>query len=140
MSPKTFYIVSDAAHTPRCAAKFYHPTENIEEAPQFPNVTPWTLSSSRVRTFRLFREVKIVSEPLPRLYLRHSETRLAVRERRKEEEAPEHDKQNDASGDPATQLAGGGHALTDRTRSSSAVTFNSRRFGVQRFDAEDEFD
>jgi len=94
--------------------------------------------SSPKRLRQLFGEVQIVSEPFPRLHLRHIETGRAVGEGRKEEETPESCGEDDAGGDPAAHLAGSGHALADRSRLRAAVALDGRRLNIHRLDAEDE--
>ena len=88
----------------------------------------------------LFRKVQIIPKPLPRLYLRHIQSRTTIRKRRKEKEAPRHRRQNDTRSDPAAHLASRRHAFANRAGSSAAVTLDSRRFRFHGLDAEDEFD
>jgi hypothetical protein len=85
--------------------------------------------------------VQIVSEPLPRVDLRDSKTRCTVRKRRKEQEAPKHQREDNTRSDPATHLAGRSNALPHRARKSPAMTLNSRRaFRILGLNAEDELD
>lgn len=84
--------------------------------------------------------MQIISKPLPRLDLRNLESRATVRKRRKEKEAPSCSSENDSCSDPATHLAGGGHALADRAGARPAVTLDGGGLGFHGLDAEDEFD
>jgi len=55
--------------------------------------------------------MQVVVEPLPRLHLRHAESRSTVSERRKEEETPDQSCDNDARGGPCSQERLASHAL-----------------------------
>jgi hypothetical protein len=87
--------------------------------------------------------MQVVAKPFPGLDLFDCETWLAICERREEEEAPESGSKNDASGNPASKLAGSGDTLANRARAGSTVTLLGRSpwgLRVLGFDAEDKLD
>lgn len=57
--------------------------------------------------------MQVVVQPLPRLHLRHTQTRSTVGERREEEEAPDQSRDDDTGSSPCSQERLAGHALPD---------------------------
>jgi len=70
-----------------------------------------TLSTSRLR--HLFGEVQVIVQPLPRLHLRHTQTRSTVGERREEKESPDQSRDDNARSSPRSQERLASHALPD---------------------------
>lgn len=89
--------------------------------------------------------MQIISQPLASLDLLNGQARFAVRQRRKEQEAPEHNGQDNARRNPAAEHALRSDALADGLGQRAAVALGRRvadgwRIRVHRLDVEDELD
>jgi hypothetical protein len=95
-------------------------------------------------THSLFSEMQVVVEPLPRLYLRDVQTRCAISERSKEEEAPDQSSNDNTGSGPGSEQRLSSNALPDRlvarTLCDGLAVFLGDACNIGRLKIEDEFD
>jgi len=92
----------------------------------------------------LLGEVQVIVEPLPRLDLGNTQTRGAVSERRKEEEAPDQSGDDDTRGSPSSEQRLSSNALPDglaaRLLGDGLAAILGNAGNVGRLEVEDELD
>lgn len=129
--------VPTTPNTPCCAT--FNPSGIDEEAPlPSPPAPCVAVAPPQLDIQSSLGEMQIVPEPLPCLNLWNCKARLAVGQRCKEEEAPEHHNYDNSSGNPTSHLAGCSDTFADRSRASPAVAFDGRGIGLLWFDAKDK--